>query len=84
VLISGTPGFHGPNVDHEHRRTRYDRMIWRDYRRAGGSRERVVADFVVGAHARVRADQLLTRDRGFYRECFGDLRVIDPSTDLRT
>lgn len=56
--------------------------IWRSYRRGGGARERVVADFLVGAHARTRTDRLLTRDRGFYRECFGDLRVVDPSADL--
>ncbi len=54
--------------------------IWSAYRRDGGTRNRVVADFVVGAHAAVRADRLLTRDRGFYRERFGDLEVVDPSS----
>ncbi len=56
--------------------------FWRAYRQAGGPRERVVADFLVGAHARVRADRLLTRDRGFYRERFGDLRIVDPASGL--
>jgi predicted nucleic acid-binding protein len=51
---------------------------WRTYRRAGGTRERVIADFVIGAHALAYTDQLLTRDRGFYRTYFKDLRVIDP------
>ncbi len=50
---------------------------WRAYRRAGGTRERIIADFVIGAHALAQADQLLTRDRGFYRTYFKDLRVID-------
>lgn len=54
---------------------------WRAYRRAGGSRVRVVADFLIGAHAMKRADRLLTRDRGFYRRYFKDLSVIDPSLD---
>lgn len=52
---------------------------WRTYRRAGGTRERVIADFLVGAHALARADRLLTRDRGFYRRYFKGLTVIDPS-----
>lgn len=53
---------------------------WRDYRDAGGPRTRVVADFLVAAHATARADRLLTRDRGFYRSCFEGLAIIDPST----
>jgi predicted nucleic acid-binding protein len=52
---------------------------WRAYRRAGGARERMVADFLIGAHAAAEADRLLTRDRGFYRRYFGDLEVLDPS-----
>ncbi len=52
---------------------------WRAYRQAGGSRERLVADFLVGAHAMVQADQLLTRDRGFGKVAFAGLSVIDPS-----
>jgi hypothetical protein len=52
---------------------------WRAYRRQGGSRRRVVADFLVGAHARAQADRLLSRDRGFYRSEFADLAVLDPS-----
>ena len=52
---------------------------WRRYRRDGGSRQRVVADFLVGAHALEQADRLLTRDRGFHRAAFDGLTVIDPS-----
>jgi predicted nucleic acid-binding protein len=52
---------------------------WRDYRQAGGTRERVVADFLIGAHAMGHADRLLTRDRGFYRRYFTTLAIVDPS-----
>lgn len=44
-----------------------------------GPRSRVVADFLVGAHASVQADRLLTRDRGFHRAYFGELTILDPT-----
>ncbi len=54
-------------------------QAWRQYRAAGGPRQRLIADFLVGAHAAVQADRLLTRDRGFYRRYFADLHIVDPA-----
>jgi len=54
--------------------------VWRQGRKASKTlRGRVVADFVVGAHAQFQADALLTRDLGFYRRYFPALRVLDPA-----
>lgn len=50
--------------------------IWKNYRKAGGRRNRILADFLIGAHAEIEAEQLLTRDRGFYKKHFSDIHVI--------
>jgi predicted nucleic acid-binding protein len=52
---------------------------WNEYRRRGGPRTRIVSDFLIGAHALLQADRLLTRDRGFYRSYFQGLPILDPS-----
>jgi len=51
---------------------------WQEYRHRGGGRTRVIADFLIGAHALVECDRLLTRDRGFYRQYFKKLKIIEP------
>ena len=46
------------------------------YRKAGGKRERLLAEFLIGAHALHEANRLLTRDRGFYRRYFAGLDIF--------
>ena len=53
-------------------------MSWHSYRLRGGTRTRIAADFLIGAHAMVQCDRLLTRDHGFYREYYESLSVITP------
>ncbi len=52
---------------------------WRAYRQERGTRSTLVPDFLVAAHARTRADRLLTRDRGFLRRAFSGLKILDPT-----
>ena len=50
----------------------------RRYRQRGGNRSRTVADFLIGAHAMMQCNALITRDAGFYRDYFKGLKVIVP------
>jgi predicted nucleic acid-binding protein len=56
-------------------------QAFKKYRKAGGKRNRIITDFLVGSHAAVQGYTLMTRDRGFYRSYFHRLAMVDPSLD---
>lgn len=53
--------------------------VWRTYRQQGGKRVKILADFLIGAHAQNQASRLLSRDRGFYGKLFPSLDLRDPT-----
>jgi predicted nucleic acid-binding protein len=56
-------------------------QVFLRYRQRGGKRDRILADFLIGAHAQARCTRILTRDRGFYRDYFPELEILDPSVN---
>jgi predicted nucleic acid-binding protein len=53
--------------------------IFMHYKRNKGGKTRVIADFLVGTHALIHSEALLTRDQGFYRPYFKELKIINPT-----
>ena len=49
-------------------------LRWKQYRTSGGPRERIITDFLIGAHAVATADSFLTRDLGVYSQYFPELK----------
>jgi predicted nucleic acid-binding protein len=50
---------------------------FRRYKQAGGGKHRMLADFLIGAHAAVAGFTLLSRDRSYLH--YFDIEVLDPS-----
>ena len=44
-------------------------------RQSSDSTRRLLAGYLIGAHALLQAERLLTRDKGFYRSAFSGLRL---------
>lgn len=57
--------------------------LWRKYclKTHRRDRDRIVADFLIGAHAHLQADAFLSRERGFFTDHFKGLRLIDPTEE---
>jgi predicted nucleic acid-binding protein len=53
----------------------------RHYRRSGGEREAILADFLIAGHASVLDAKLLTRDRRRFASYFPELTLITPEND---
>lgn len=51
------------------------------YRRNGGRRDGIIADFLIAGHAEVLGASLLTRDRRRFATYFPELSLITPETD---
>ena len=52
----------------------------RAYRRSGGERRAILADFLIGAHAQTLGATLITRDRARFATYFPTLTLITPET----
>jgi predicted nucleic acid-binding protein len=48
----------------------------RQYRLRGGNRTRILPDFLIAAHAQLRADRILTRDKRFFKDTFPKLNAV--------
>lgn len=51
----------------------------RRYRSRGGRHDRSIQDFLVGAHALLQCNALISRDASFFRDYFKGLKVIVPT-----
>ncbi len=53
--------------------------LWKVYRKNAATRDRIITDFLIGAFSATQTERLLTRDRGFYRTYFKDLKMVQAS-----
>jgi predicted nucleic acid-binding protein len=52
--------------------------MYRKYLLRSPKKDRVLPDFLIGAHAQFYTGCLLARDRGYYRDYFDGLTLIEP------
>lgn len=53
-------------------------QAYKEYRSRGGSRNRLLPDFYIGAHAEVTGLTIVTRDMSHYRAYFPSVPLIAP------
>jgi predicted nucleic acid-binding protein len=53
--------------------------FFRQYQKRGGTRARVLPDFLIAAHAQLNADRILTRDARFFGSSFPRLKAVSPA-----
>ena len=49
------------------------------YKKRGGKRTRILADFLIAAHAQLNADRILSRDTRFFGPNFPRLKAVSPA-----
>lgn len=52
--------------------------LFSKYRRSGGTKERILPDFLIGAHALMLGVPIASDDVGFFRKHFHGLTVVRP------
>jgi len=57
--------------------------MFQRYRERGRPEGRTIVDFLIGAHALLQCQGLITLDAAFYRDYFKGLRLIVPGADAR-
>ena len=53
-------------------------LTFKRYRAAGGPRQHLVPDFLIAAHAQIQANRLAALDRGYLRQWFPGLALLEP------
>ncbi len=54
-------------------------QFFQQYKRRGGTRTRILPDFLIAAHAQLNADRILSRDTRFFGPNFPRLKAVSPA-----
>jgi predicted nucleic acid-binding protein len=54
-------------------------QFFEQYKKRGGTRSRILPDFLIAAHAQLNADRILTRDTRFFGPNFPRLKAVSPA-----